>query len=102
MILLLAKVAINFLVGNGNVLHWQGPISRKRLSLCWMRPWLDPTLEQRLLEWLCKHLKHHTILMIFHRPTVLLKMDRVITLHQGKVVLDTPAYGLTESQIWPV
>lgn len=63
---------------------------------------LDPTLEQRLLERLCQHLKHHTILMISHRPTALLKMDRVITLQQGKVVLDTPAYGLTESQIWPV
>ncbi len=63
---------------------------------------LDPTLEQRLLERLCQHLKQHTILMISHRPTALLKMDQVITLHQGKVVLDRPAYGLTESQIWPV
>ncbi len=63
---------------------------------------LDPALEQRLLERLCQHLKQHTILIISHRPTALLKMDRVITLDRGKVVLDRPAYGLTESQIWPV
>jgi ATP-binding cassette subfamily B protein len=44
---------------------------------------LDPKLEQHLLEQLCQHLKGHTILMISHRPTALLKMERVLTFHQG-------------------
>ncbi|WP_185182172.1 ABC transporter ATP-binding protein [Mycoavidus sp. B2-EB] len=61
---------------------------------------LDPKLEQQLLEQLCQHLEHHTILMISHRPTALLKMDRVLTLHHGEIILDRSADGLTESKIW--
>jgi ATP-binding cassette subfamily B protein len=49
---------------------------------------LDEKLEEKLLNQLCSSLKDHTIILISHRSSSLQKMDRVITFHQGQVIMD--------------
>ncbi len=58
---------------------------------------LDCALEESVLERLCQHLAAHTLLLISHRTAALLKMDRVIMLKQGRIVLDTSAKNLSKT-----
>ncbi len=58
---------------------------------------LDCALEESVLERLCQHLAAHTLLLISHRTAALLKMDRVIMLKQGRIVLDTASKDLSKA-----
>ncbi|MDP3444847.1 MAG: ATP-binding cassette domain-containing protein, partial [Ignavibacteria bacterium] len=49
---------------------------------------LDASLEEDLLDRLCQKLKNHTLIVISHRISSLTKLDRIIALEAGKIVLD--------------
>ncbi len=49
---------------------------------------LDASLEENLLDRLCQKLKNHTLIVISHRISSLTKLDRIIALEAGKIVLD--------------
>jgi ATP-binding cassette subfamily B protein len=64
---------------------------------------LEPDLEEKLLQRLCENLKDHIIILISHRESALLKMERVIRLKQGQITRDDFCSRITESngeQIW--
>ena len=55
---------------------------------------LDLFLEENLLERLCDNLKNHTLLVISHRISTLRKLDRILSLENGNIILDSPASDL--------
>jgi len=57
---------------------------------------LDPDLEERLLEQLCRNLKSHTIILISHRASDLIKMERVIKLENGQIITDDFPHKIIE------
>jgi ATP-binding cassette subfamily B protein len=62
---------------------------------------LDPDLEDRLLDHLCRELQSHTIISISHRASALTKMDRLIKFNQGQIIIDDcPPKIIEQENIW--
>jgi len=57
---------------------------------------LEPELEARLLDRLCEALPLHTIISVSHRRSALIKMERVIQLKQGQVIIDDSPHKIIE------
>lgn len=49
---------------------------------------LETTLEENLLDRLCYNLKNHVLIVVSHRISSLMKLDRIIKFEGGKIVLD--------------
>jgi ATP-binding cassette subfamily B protein len=57
---------------------------------------VEPSLEKRILDSLCLHLKEHTFILTSHRTAGLLKMDRVIELQHGNIIQDRSTHIFSE------
>ncbi len=51
---------------------------------------LDDVAEKQIIDNLKKWLGHRTLVVATHRPAVLELVDRIIVVHEGKVVMDGP------------
>lgn len=51
---------------------------------------LELSLEESLLERLCHDLKNHTVIVISHRISTLRRLDRILSLENGSIILDVP------------
>ncbi len=61
---------------------------------------LDPEAEVRMLDKLSKCLKDTAIIVIGARPPALTKMDEIIVLHKGKILIEGNFYKLINNAIF--
>lgn len=60
---------------------------------------LEASLEEDLLNQLCKNLNNHTLIIISHRVSSLKGLDRIIQLEKGKIILDSHPTSFFNEQV---